>query len=71
MTTQNNEPMYKTTAMALSDTEIAALVVLADKFYDGNRSMALRNMIRHFVTCQFPLMGLSPVIEQPALEAAK
>lgn len=72
MASQTSETItYKPTAMVLSDLEIAAVVVLADKLYDGNRSMAVRNMIKHFITCQFPLLGLSPEIEQPVLKGSK
>lgn len=70
MASPTSDSVYRNSPMALSDTEIAAILVLADKLYDGNRSMAVRNMIRHFVQCQFPLLGLSATIEQPNLEPA-
>lgn len=70
MSNTSSDSTYRNYPMALSDTEIAAILVLAEKNYDGNRSMAVRNMIRHFVTCQFPLLGLSATIEQPNLEPA-
>lgn len=71
MASPTSDSVYRNSPMALSDFEIAAVVVLANKEYDGNRSMAVRNMIRHYVRCQFPLLGLSPEIEQPTVELAK
>lgn len=67
----NDNQTYHSTTMVLTDMEIAAVAVLADMNYEGNRSIAVRNMIRHYVRCQFPLMGLSPEIEQPTVELAK
>lgn len=66
----NDNQTYHSTTMVLTDMEIAAVAVLADRNYEGNRSIAIRNMIRHFVQCQFPLLGLSATIEQPNLEPA-
>lgn len=66
-----SERTYKSTPLALSDVEIAAIHQLAALNYEGNRSMAARAMIRHFVTCQFPSLGLNILaspepVEQPA-----
>lgn len=68
MSNLTSDSTYRNYPMALSDTEIAAILVLAERNYDGNRSMAVRNMIRHFIQCQFPLLGLSASIEQPTPE---
>ncbi len=49
---------YEPTPLSLTDDEEAALKALADDRFEGNRSMAARYMIRHFATCQFPLIGI-------------
>jgi len=49
---------YVNFPMAMSDVEIEAVRMLANARYEGNKSMATRAMIRHFVTCQFPKIGL-------------
>lgn len=54
-----NDQIYRSSPMALSDVEIEAVKILANARYGGNKSMATRAMIRHFVVCQFPGMGLN------------
>ncbi len=49
---------YEPTPLSLTDGEKAALKALADDRFEGNRSMAARYMIRHFATCQFPVIGI-------------
>lgn len=65
-----NESIFRNTPMALGDVEISAVQTLANARYDGNKSMAVRNMIRHFATCQFPLLGITDdETPDPAIES--
>lgn len=70
MTNHPNQPdrSYRNPGIALGDVEIAAVESFAKAQFEGNKSMAARYMIRHFATCQFPLLGIEP---QPDPEPAR
>lgn len=51
-------------SFTLQARQVAIVQALADERFEGNQSMALRFIISHFESCQFPLLGLSVELAQ-------
>lgn len=61
----------QTAAFSLYPEQIDAIAIYAESLRDGNQappnvSLALRRMVNHFMSCQFPLLGIA---EPASIEA--
>jgi hypothetical protein len=65
--TQPEQPQIVTKNLSLTPETLGVIKTYAVARFQGNDSMAARDILIHFAKCQFPLLG----IEQPAPEPAR